>query len=356
MDSLRQMLLTNPWELILPCLLFAGTVLAGFLLRRILFASVRSWARRTNSRLDTFITEGLNTPILIWAVILGAHVATQNSDIPDKILRHIPRTLEVLWLVSLMLAAAHLAGNMVKFYGSRVTGEQAVTSLTQKLAQVVVVVIGVIWILKVVFDFSLTPVLTTLGVGGLAVALALQDTLSNLFAGFYTSMSGLIRIGDYIKLNTGEEGFVVDINWRSTTIRAMANNLIVVPNAKLGQAIFTNFSLPEPRMGISLFFNVGYESDIDQVERILLEEALAAADEIPSLLTDPPPAVHFTPGPGDFSLGFQLNVNVSEFAKQFSVQGKLRKRIFRRLVAEGITFPYPTRRLLLDPPPSSRAE
>jgi len=225
MQTLRQFLSHSGWTLVVPAMLFIGTVLGGLLLRKILFASVRRWAKRTDSHLDVFIVEGLNGPILIWFFILAVHVATQNSDIPERFLKHIPTTLEVLWLVSLMLAASHSLGNIVRFYGGRVTGGQSVTSLTQKLAQVSVVIVGVIWILKVVFDFNLTPVLTTLGVGGLAVALALQDTLSNLFAGFYTSMSGLVRIGDYIKLNTGEEGYVVDIAWRSTTIRALALEL-----------------------------------------------------------------------------------------------------------------------------------
>ena len=144
---------------------------------------------------------------------------------------------------------SRLAGNVVRFYGGRVTGAQSVTSLTQKLAQLAVVAVGLVWLLKVVFNLSLTPILTTLGVGGLAVALALQDTLSNLFAGFYVSISGLVRIGDYIKLNTGEEGYITDINWRCTMMRGSTNNLVVIPNNKLGQAIYTNYNLPEPAHG-----------------------------------------------------------------------------------------------------------
>lgn len=348
MDYLQQFISHRGWAYLVPVILFAATVLGGLLLRRILFSSVRRWAKRTNSHLDAFIVEGLNGAILLWAVILGLHVATQNSDLPARYLHYIPRTLEVLWLVSLMIAASQFAGNIVRFYGGRVTGVQSVTSLTQKLAQVSVVVIGIVWILKVVFNFNLTPVLTTLGVGGLAVALALQDTLSNLFAGFYTSMSGLVRIGDYIKLNTGEEGYVVDIAWRSTTIRSLAYNLVVIPNSKLGQAIFTNFSLPEPRLGISLTFSVGYDMDIDRIQAILLEEALAAAKEIPALLEDPAPAVQFSPGAGDFALGFQLNVHVNEFAKQFSVQSELRKRVFKRFRAENVSMPYPTQTVRLE--------
>ena len=204
-----------------------------------------------------------------------------------------------------------------------------------------------IWLLKVVFDLSLTPILTTLGVGGIAVALALQDTLSNLFAGFYVSISGLVRIGDYIKLNTGEEGYITDINWRCTTMRGYTNNLVVIPNNKLGQAIFTNYYLPEPRMMMSVTFGVGYESDIDRVEAILLDEAISAAGQIDGLLADPAPYVRFIPGPGDWALGFQVNYNVAEFADQYLVQSELRKRIFKRLKKEGISMPFPTQTVIV---------
>jgi len=236
----------------------------------------------------------------------------------------------------------------VRFYGARVKGAQSVTSLTQRLAQIVVLAVGMVWLLKVVFDLSLTPILTTLGVGGLAVALALQETLSNLFAGFYVSISGLVRIGDYIKLNTGEEGYVQDINWRCTTMRTINDNLVVVPNSKLGQAIFTNYYLPEPRMGLSISLGVGYDSDVDRVEKILREETLAAAADISGLLTDPAPTIRFNPGPSDWSLIYQINFNIGQFADQYLVQSELRKRLYKRLVREGISMPFPTHNVIME--------
>ena len=182
----------------------------------------------------------------------------------------------------------------MRFYGSRVTGARDVTSLTQKLVQLIVVGLGLVTLLRVVFNLNVNTVLTTLGVGGLAVALALQDTLSNLFAGFYVSISGLVRIGDYIKLNTGEEGYVSDINWRCTTLKGLTNNLVVVPNGKLGQAIFTNYHLPEHRVGLSMQISVGYDSDLDRTESILLEEVVKAATQIPGMISDPRPTSVFS--------------------------------------------------------------
>jgi small-conductance mechanosensitive channel len=341
-------ILRDPFAIVVPLILLFGTVLAGLVVRRMLFRVIRKWAARTESNLDVLLMHSLRGPIVLWSLILGLHLATQYSEIPRRYLIYVPDTLAVLWILSLTIAMSGMAGSIVRFYGGRFTGAHAVTSLTQKLAQIVVVLLGAVWMLKQIFHTSLTPILTTLGVGGLAVALALQDTLSNLFAGFYVSVSGLVRIGDYIKLNTGEEGYVSDINWRCTLMRGGSNNLIVIPNNKLGQAIYTNYFLPNPQMGMSVSVSVGYDSDIDRVEAILLEEAVAAAGVVPGMLADPAPSVRFSPGPGDWALVFQVNFNVAQFADQYLAQSELRKRIFKRLRREGIPMPLPPRTALLE--------
>lgn len=346
MRAIQQMM-KDPFELAIPLIWLAGTIVAGLVFRSVLFRLVRRWAARTDSKLDFLIEGSLRGPIVIWSVILGLHLATQNSRIPETYLRYFPRTLAVLWILSLTIAMSRLVGNAVHFYGGRMMGAQSVSSLTQKLAQMVVVVLGLVSLLRV-FNVSLTPILTTLGVGGLAVALALQDTLSNLFAGFYVSISGLVHIGDYIKLNTGEEGYITDINWRCTMMKGNSNNLVVVPNSKLGQAIYTNFSLPDRRMSMSVSFSVGYESDVDRVQKILTEETTAAAGEVSGLLAEPAPYVLFSPGPGESALTFQVNFSVSEFGGQFLAQSELRKRLFKRLNQEGVTMPFPTRTILLE--------
>jgi small-conductance mechanosensitive channel len=201
---------------------------------------------------------------------------------------------------------------------------------------------GVVWLLGA-FQVNITPILTALGVGGLAVALALQDTLSNLFSGFYVTVARQVRLGDYIKLNTGEAGYVTDIGWRATSVRDLSNNLIVIPNSKLAQAIVTNYHLPERRMSASLQVAVSCDSDPERVEGVLSDLARQAIGEIPGLLGDPAPGASFDPGFGESSLGFTLSFQVAEFAQQFGVRNELRKRILRRFREEGIGIPFPSR-------------
>src|SRR5207237_8185676 len=156
--------------------------------------------------------------------------------------------------------------------------------------------------------------LTALGVGGIASALALQDTLSNLFSGFYVSLAGQVRIGDYIKLDSGEEGYISDITWRSTSIRSLQNNVIIIPNAKLAKATITNFDLPEQSMSVSVAVFVSYNCDPQLVENILIDEARKAVGQVPGLLAEPAAYVRFAPGFGPSSLALTMNGYVKKFA------------------------------------------
>ena len=342
METIRRMLNEKPMELVLPLVIFAATMLVGWVIRRLVLRALNAWTTRTGSRTGLILTQALRGPILIWTVILGAHLAIQGSELPARYTGWSAKVLLVLWIVSLTIMGMRLAGNIVRQYGDQVPGALPVTTLTQNLAQLAVVLLGIVVLLRSL-GLEITPILTALGVGGLAVALALQDTLSNLFAGFYMAVARQIRLGDYIKLNTGEEGYVTDISWRSTTLRGLANNMVIIPNAKLAQAIVTNYYLPDKRMSTGLQVSVSYDCDPEQVERVLLEVATEGAREIPGMLADPPPGVSLDPGFGESSLGFTVGFQVAEFADQYGVRHHLRKRIFKRFRQEGFPVPFPAR-------------
>ncbi len=336
-------------ELAWPLAIFVGTFIAGWVVRRLVLKALRAWTSRTQSPAGRVLGESLSGPLLIWAAILALHVALQSSTLPGKATDWGATTLFVLWIATLTLMCMRSARDLIRLYGSKMAGAMPVATLTQNLAQIAVVILGVLVLLDH-FQVSITPMLTALGVGGLAVALAMQDTLSNLFGGFYVAVAGQVRLGDYIKLNTGEEGYVTDIGWRSTTIRNLGNSMIIVPNAKLAQAIVTNYDLPEKRMSAMLEVRVSYDCDPDHIQRVLLDIAARGAREIPGMLADPAPSVTFDPGFGDSALGLTLNYQVAEFASQFSVRDELRKRIFRRFREEGIRIPFPARAVYMHPP------
>jgi small-conductance mechanosensitive channel len=328
----------------MPLTVFSVTLAVGYAAKRALAAALRRWQSGSASQTPALLTQTLESTFMMWALVLALSLAIHAAGLAGW---HwwrdwLSRLLLVLWILSFTYVAMRLAGNLIRIYGPNVAEVRPVTTLTQTLIQIAIAILGLLILLNQL-GYSITPILTALGVGGLAVALALQDTLGNLFAGFYIAVAGQIRVGDYIRLNTGEEGYVTDITWRTTAIRALANNLIMIPNSKLAQAVVTNFHLPEKRMSLVIQVGVSYASDPDHVERVMVEEARMAAGEVPGLLAEPEPLTRFNPGFGDHSLNFSLIVQVAEFVDQFAVQSALRKRLLRRFREERIEIPFPTR-------------
>jgi len=146
-----------------------------------------------------------------------------------------------------------------------------------------------------------------------------------------------------VKIADAVEGYVVDIGWRSTRVRRLQNTVVVVPNKKVAESVITNYDLPEPRVSLDIPVSVGHRSDPDHVERVLVDEATKATGQIRGLLAEPAPFTRFIPGFGESSLDFTLTCQVASFVDQYLVQHELRKRILRRLRAEGIEIPYPVR-------------
>jgi small-conductance mechanosensitive channel len=348
-ETLRRAM-NNPADLLVPLIIFLVTLAVGWAARRIVRGVMRGWIARTSSRPARILADAVHGPFMMWVVILAVHLAVQSSDLPDRHARveaWVSRLLIALVVLSFTVMASRLSGSLIRTYGAGIPSALPVTTLTQNLAQLAVVILGILVLLNQL-GIPITPILTALGVGGLAVALALQDTLSNLFAGFYVSIAGQVRLGDYIKLNTGEEGYVSDISWRSTTIRALANNLIIVPNNKLAQAIVTNFHLPEKRLSTSVPVAVGYDCDIDHVETLLRDVAVRASQEVPGMLPEPAPSVMFDPGYTEHGAVFTVGCHVGEFVNQFPVRHELRKRIVRALRENRVPAAFPGRTIVVE--------
>ncbi|MBI3122234.1 MAG: mechanosensitive ion channel family protein [candidate division NC10 bacterium] len=319
-----------------------GVALALLLARHYLFHWLGRLAGRTSTRLDELLIESLRTPTVLWCVALGLMAGLEAASLPPRLAAWGTSVVAALVILSITIVVANSLARGLRHFASQIQIETAVTGLGTTLLKVFVFTLGGLLILSTL-GISITPLLAALGVGGLAVGLALQDTLSNLFAGVHLLVEKPVRLGDYVKLETGQEGYVTDIGWRTTRIRMLPNNMVIVPNAKLAQCILTNYYLPEQRMALLIPVSVSYNSDPGQVEKILVEETLRAAGEVPGLLADPQPFVRFIPGFGESSLDFTLICQVREFVDQYLAQHELRKRIFRRFNQEGIEIPFPQR-------------
>jgi len=250
------------------------------------------------------------------------------------------RVLLILILVVATLVASKLVRRLLAGYLRRHPEALPSASLITTLAGVAVWSIGVLLIVQSL-GIAITPILTALGVGGLAVALALKDTLENLFSGLQIIASGQVRGGDYIKLESGIEGYVSDITWRTTTVRDLSDNIVVVPNSKLAQTTFTNYALPERELSVSVPVLVPYDSDLAQVERATLEAARQVLRENDAP-TSVEPSLRFTEF-GNENVKLTVILRVGAYADQFKLRSDFIRRLHARFRNEHIGAPFPAR-------------
>jgi len=331
---------------VLPLIVFLASTAALLIARSISFRLLHTWAKNTETQLDDLIIKAFKVPSIYLCFAMGLYFSIGLSDIPEKYSFYLIKTIHILIILSITMAGANLSGKIFRNYIQSSNLRLPSTGLAYGTLKGTILIIGFLIILSTL-GISIAPLIAALGVGGLAVALALQDTLANFFSGMHILMEKSIRIGDFIKLETGQEGYVDDITWRTSRIRMLPNNMVVIPNSKLAQSIVTNYYLPEKRMSLLIPIGVSYSSDPDQVEKIVVEEAKMAVGEIPGLLEDPEPFVRFIPGFGESSLDFTLVCQVKEFTDQYPVQHELRKKIFRRFREEGIEIPFPHRTIYM---------
>jgi small-conductance mechanosensitive channel len=264
--------------------------------------------------------------------------------LPANVDTALTKTLFVLIAVSLTFLAAAVVTKLTVLYGARFQQALPITSLTQNIARGIVITMGILIVLNGL-GLSITPMLTALGVGGLAVALALQDTLSNLFAGVHVTLAGQIRVGDYVSLDSGEEGYVADIGWRSTRIRMLRHNLVLVPNSKLSQAIVTNYYLPDRELAVRVDVGVDYGSDLAHVERVTCEVAKETLQSVPGGVVEFNPVIRFHTF-AESSINFTVVLRAQEYRDQYLLKHEFIKRLHDRYRREGITIPYPIRTIV----------
>jgi small-conductance mechanosensitive channel len=330
-------------------MLFFGTlVIAALALGLVLNRIIHHWAKKlanTWGELVLSLLESLPAPLLVLCAI---YAGLELLTLPHRVESVSSKVIFALTVVVVFYFPGKVLILFLRRMAQRNPGMEQVTNPSILVIRGLFAILAVIIVLEH-FGISLTAVWTTLGVGSVAVALALQETLSNLFAGIYLLADRPVSPGDYIKLDSGQEGYVIKIGWRSTSIRTLASNLVFVPNSTMAKAVLINYSRPELRVLISIPVQVSCGSDPSQVEKILLEVTREAGQEgVAGLLLVPPPDVLFDPGFGDSSLDFSLRVNVRRFEEQRQVVSELRKRILARFAKEGITMPFPTRTLGLD--------
>ncbi|MHB8843550.1 MAG: mechanosensitive ion channel family protein [Nitrospirota bacterium] len=329
-------------SILLSVLIILGSAAGLLLVRSLLFRLLQRMTRRTETRIDDLLVGALRFPSLFLVWVIATYIGIRLTDLPESWFTYATRGMHLSIILTITVGLANVSDRILAYFLKRADLPISVTSLLLAVVKAVFYVIGILIMLNYL-GISIAPIITALGVGGLAMALALQDTLSNLFAGVHIMAEQTIRVGDFIRLETGQEGYVEDISWRTTRIRMLPNNMVLVPNNKLSQSVLTNYHLPAREMVLQVPVGVGYGADPDLVERVLIEEAKQAASDVPGLLAEPAPVVRLLPGFGESSLNFTLLCHIREIGDQNPVLGELNLRILKRFRKEGIEFPFPTR-------------
>ncbi len=324
------------------------TVVAAALLvvKKVFFSVLRHVMKDSALQVVDFFEKGLQVPLSLLILLLAIYIALRFADLPTAYGSAITTGMYLSFIVTLTMGLANVSDRMLDFFLRKSGLPISVTGLLLGVTKATIYAIGFLIALNYL-GFSITPIITALGVGGLAMALALQDTLSNLFAGMHILAEQTVRVGDFIRLETGQEGHIVDIGWRTTRIRTLASNMVIVPNSKLSQSVVTNFYLPERTIAIQLSISVHTDTDPAFAECVLLDEAKKAVLGMNGVVKESVPTVFFSPGFGASSLDFTLSCHAQDVLYQQPVLHELRKRIYTRLKQEGIKMPFPTQTICL---------
>lgn len=340
--DINMILNTVGFKFSLAIAVFIGLLLVGLFVRGIVIRIAQKAVKKTRIRFDDIIFEAIKGPSLLWVIIPAIYFTLQFfPDIPQRWNLIINKGLLALIIISVTWVLANGISRFLFVYAGKVAPALPVTSLTQNFIRLVILAIGVMILLDSL-GVKITTLITALGIGSLAVALALQDTLSNLFAGVHILIDRPVQVGQFVKLDSGEEGYVTQIGWRSVRIRMLPNNTVVIPNSKLVNSVLTNYYYPEKELAVLVQVGVHYDSDLEHVERVTIEVAKEIMRKVKGGVPEFKPFIRYHTF-DDFSINFTVILRAKEFVDNYLVKHEFIKALHKRYKQEGIEIPFPIR-------------
>lgn len=313
------------------------------LVKKIIFAKVEHLAAKTKSKLDDILLSALNFPLVLLIFVSGIFIVERVSPIEadSEIFRYFLVGFRTTTVVAIVIFLEKLLNNLIGVYSYKVDILKASGGVARTFVRIIVISLGLLILLDS-FGVSITPILASLGIGSLAVALALQPTLENFFSGIQIVMDKPVQLGQFIKLESGEEGYVEKLGWRSTWIRMLPNNVVVVPNKVLVNSKILNYYYPQTELAVLVQVGVHYDSDLKRVEEITCEVAKEVMGEVKGGVPEFDPFIRYHTF-NDFSIDFTVILRAKEFVDNYLIKHEFIKRLHERYKKEGIVKPYPIR-------------
>lgn len=329
--------------------IFALFVLLAFASRLILRVVRHFLKKHTRTILDGLLIKALTGPVFAILIVAGLWIAVARLPEIDDYVDTIHKVFIITYIGIAAVALISVIHALLTWYSAEIahrtktTFDDRLIPILRRVVDIVIYAIALMIILSQL-NINISPLLAGLGIGGLAVALALQSTLSNFLSGTYVITDAVIQRGHYILLDSGQEGTVEDIGWRTTKIRHWQGNLIVLPNNKLADAIVIDFERPEAPMIFTVDCGVSYDTDLEQVERVSIEVAKNLLDNHPFGAKDFAPLVRFKQF-GDSNINFAIMLKGIDRVSQYALKHDFIKALHKRFQAEGIEIQYPARKL-----------
>jgi len=306
---------------------------------------------KTGTILDDEIIKAMEKPILWLVILIGLYSSLRYLDFLDTYNNYINKiffVIAVLWSIYTLIK---IINALFSWYIQELSNKLKVKKVDERyintfkrIINIVIYLIALIIILKH-FNVEISPLIASLGIGGLALALALQDTLSNFFAGFYMAGDRTIKIGDYIEMTPELKGYVDEISWRATKIRTLSGNIITVPNSNLSKSTITNYYSGKPEMSLVIPVGVAYWSDLDKVEKITVKVAEDVQKTVEGTVKDFKPFIRYKEF-ADSNINFSVILRVEEYTKQYLVKHEFIKRLKKVYDKNKIDISYPVRTII----------
>jgi small-conductance mechanosensitive channel len=338
-------LLVSPW--ILAPLLFLVWTVVVLLVWRILHRRLGVRAERLGSGPLAAAVETLGIPLTIATVVVGLWGLEVLLPLPAEVDKTVSVAARVLLLLAALVFLDRFVYRLLVYFKGRFAYIDISRGIVRGMLRLLIVAVGLLLLLDAL-HISITPIVASLGIGSLAVALALQGPLSNLFAGLFVLADRTVRVGDYVKLDSGEEGYVTHIGWRHTRVRTIANIAIIIPNSRLGTSVIQNLNLPQEEVSIYFPVGISYASDLRRVEEVTLDVARRVQQEAPGAVRGFEPFVRYHTFDSS-SINFNVALRVVDFGSTYIVKHEFIKALHERYRQEGIVIPFPLRTLDLPP-------
>lgn len=331
-------------KLLVPALIILSSFILGFIIERQGIKRLQLMTSRLGWGGADVIISSLKGLILLWIVIGGVFAAVLTLPLDNRLMLTIQTGLLVAAIASGTLIVARLAVGFVRYF-SETKGAGNLTSLFEMLTRIVIFTLGVLIALQSL-GIAITPLLTALGIGGVSLGLAFQSTLSNFLSGLNLATSNKVRVGDYIQLDSGEEGYVIDIAWRHTVLQDIRDNMVMVPNTRVLNNVFKNYALPTKEALIVIEVGVSYDSDLDQVEQATLAIANDVMNHVEGGVPNCDPWVRYREF-GYFAITMAVYLRIQEYFDHLVVRHEFIKRLHKQFRDLGIDMPFPIKTTLV---------